>query len=92
MITAADHGYELRLLLDRVAAVEARCKRLEETPRVTVERAQVTITGGAMCTVTYATGTTRTVPFSSTYTPVFGDQVWVINSPAWSGVVSKVSA
>lgn len=88
----ADKTYQVSLLLDRIAAIEERCRRLEEAGRTYAERARVsTPGGGSMCVVTYPSGATRTLPRLASYTPVLDDQVLILNSPAWSGVVGKVS-
>lgn len=91
MIGPSDPRYEAARIFERFAEIEARCKRLEQAPRVSVERAQVTTLGGAMVTVTYPTGTVRSVPYLGA-SPAVNDQVLILNSPAWSGVVGKVSA
>jgi hypothetical protein len=45
-LTPADRGYLLQLLVDRVAALEARQSRLEWQTRVVVSRATVSSTPG----------------------------------------------
>ena len=92
MSSPAESGYQLTVLLARIADLETRCARIESAPRVTLERARVTAAGGAMVAVVYVTGTTRTVPYLAGYAPAVNDQVLVVNSPAWSGVLGKVSA
>lgn len=80
-------------LYERLTAGEKRIAALEGQRAPYKERAQVTAySGGTQCTVTYPSGVTRALPFYTTYTPTVGDQVVVENSPAWSGVTSKVSA
>lgn len=92
MSNPAGRDYQVSQLLARLADLEERCARMERATGVYAERARISGVGGAMVVVTYPTGTTRTLPRSSTYSPVVNDQVLVLNSPAWSGVVCKVSA
>ena len=83
----------VRTVMDTVRDLVSRVGRLERERAVYFERAQVTAyTGGStQCTVTYPSGAPRTLPYLSPYVPVVNDQVLVVNSPAWSGVVGKVS-
>jgi hypothetical protein len=76
----------------QLADLQAQINTMNGTRGVTVERAQVTATGGSQCTVTYPGGQTRVLPYATSYTPTVGDQVKITNSPAWSGIDCKVSA
>lgn len=93
MSNPAARNYEASQLYDRLAALEERCARLERAPRAYIERAKITTVGGGMVVVTYPSGTTRTIPYDPAgYSPAVNDQVWVLNSPNWSGVGGKVTS
>lgn len=93
MSNPAGRDYQLSQLLARIDELEERCARLERAPRAYIERAKITTVGGGMVVVTYPSGTTRTIPYDPAgYSPAANDQVWVLNSPSWSGVGGKVSS
>jgi hypothetical protein len=75
-LTPADRGYQLQVLVDRVAALETRLSRQEWQTQVVVSRATVTSTpGGGMVNVQFAaTGQVKAVPYQGGgYTPASGN-------------------
>lgn len=74
-LTPADRGWEIQVLVDRIAALEQQLGALMRTPRVTGQRAEVTAftSGSSMCTVRFlATSNTAPMPYLLGYTPIPG--------------------
>ena len=86
-------AYQVALLWEQIRALSEAVRVLQDAlNNETHERAQVTAySGGTQCTVTYPSGAPRTLAYLSPYVPVVNDQVLIVNSPSWSGVVGKVS-
>jgi hypothetical protein len=82
-LTPADRGYQFQVLVDRVAALEARQSRLEWAHRMNAQKAHITVySGGSMCTVQFdATGNTTPVGFPYPfYTPTVGHAGYVLDT------------
>ena len=77
---------ELADALNRIAALEGRGYLDAQTATVTV------YSGGTTCTVQFDSGTTKVVPYLTTYTPTVGHKVLVVSGPRGSYVHSRVSA
>lgn len=94
MLQPTDPAFLVRELYQRITDLERQVAVMAGTRGVYVERARVvSFAGGTQCNIDYTPGgPQRVVTFLSSYTPVALDQVLVINSPVWSGVLGKVSA
>lgn len=93
MSNPADPLYQLTRLYQRVEEIAALVRTVADVAKsVSVERAKVTAVSAPQATIEYTPGgTTRKVPYLGS-APSVNDQVLIINSPVWSGVLGKVSA
>lgn len=90
-LNPADDMFWLKQLRAELDDARSRIAALEGRGFLDAQTATVTVTGGVTCTVQFASGTTKVVPYMSSYTPTGGDKVLVVSGPRGSYVIGRAS-